>query len=196
MTSRIFILSLVLGLVGCKGKSDYENKLDQHRVTLLGHWLNPKTTPFDSTELSAFKGLDYFPINESLKTEAQLMWLPQTTFFEMPHTGGDFKMYMKVAVLYFKIGNQTFQLQAYQTERMRTQRMLFVPFADITNGKTTYGGGRYLDISYAPQATTCTIDFNFAYAPYCAHSHSYSCPIVPAENNLNIAIEAGEKLIP
>jgi hypothetical protein len=38
-----------------------------------------------------------------------------------------------------------------------------------------------------------TIDFNKAYNPYCAYNHNYSCPIVPLENDLEIAINAGVK---
>jgi uncharacterized protein (DUF1684 family) len=38
-----------------------------------------------------------------------------------------------------------------------------------------------------------TIDFNTTYNPYCAYNSQYSCPIVPLENDLDIAIEAGVK---
>jgi uncharacterized protein (DUF1684 family) len=37
------------------------------------------------------------------------------------------------------------------------------------------------------------IDFNEAYNPYCAYSDRFSCPLVPKENNLDVAIRAGEK---
>jgi uncharacterized protein (DUF1684 family) len=38
------------------------------------------------------------------------------------------------------------------------------------------------------------IDFNKVYNPYCAYvSGIYNCPIPPKENNLTIAIKAGEK---
>jgi uncharacterized protein (DUF1684 family) len=38
------------------------------------------------------------------------------------------------------------------------------------------------------------VDFNRAYNPYCAYNENWSCPLVPPENRLNIAIRAGEKL--
>ncbi|MGE5437699.1 MAG: DUF1684 domain-containing protein [Syntrophothermus sp.] len=38
-----------------------------------------------------------------------------------------------------------------------------------------------------------TIDFNLAYNPYCAYSLDYSCAIPTKEDNINLAIEAGEK---
>ena len=38
------------------------------------------------------------------------------------------------------------------------------------------------------------IDFNKAYNPYCAYTSGYNCPIPPKENNLPVAITAGEKV--
>ena len=37
------------------------------------------------------------------------------------------------------------------------------------------------------------LNFNLAYNPYCAYNYKYSCPIVPLENDLPIAILAGVK---
>ena len=37
------------------------------------------------------------------------------------------------------------------------------------------------------------LDFNFAYAPFCAYSPAYSCPLPPVENRLAVAITAGER---
>jgi len=67
---------------------------------------------------------------------------------------------------------------------------LFLPFLDDTNGNTTYGGGRYVDLRI-PKNDTITIDFNTAYSPYCAYNENYSCPIVPRENYLDIKVKAG-----
>jgi uncharacterized protein (DUF1684 family) len=52
-----------------------------------------------------------------------------------------------------------------------------------------------MDISYMPNASETVMDFNLSYYPYCAYSHRYSCPIVPKENALDIAIRAGERNI-
>lgn len=75
----------------------------------------------------------------------------------------------------------------------------FVPFADRTNGETTYGAGRYLEVddrelAVAGGETTLTLDFNYAYNPYCAYDPSYSCPLVPPANALPIRVEAGERI--
>ena len=69
---------------------------------------------------------------------------------------------------------------------------LFLPFADLTNGEQTYGGGRYIDLSI-PDKDSIIINFNTAYNPYCAYNAKYSCPLVPKENHLDYSIEAGVK---
>ncbi|WP_284947268.1 DUF1684 domain-containing protein [Acidisoma cladoniae] len=75
---------------------------------------------------------------------------------------------------------------------------VFLPFADATSGRETYGAGRYLldtiksaDLGAAPDGRLI-LDFNFAYAPSCAHSPRYICPLAPRENRLPAAIRAGE----
>ena len=70
---------------------------------------------------------------------------------------------------------------------------MFLPFLDETNGKTSYGGGRFIDVLTTDEETdgTITIDFNKAYNPYCAYSDRYSCPITPRNNFIAIEINAG-----
>jgi uncharacterized protein len=54
----------------------------------------------------------------------------------------------------------------------------------------TYGSGRYLEAEI--ENGIVTLDFNFAYNPFCAYSDAWSCPIPPLENWLKVAIHAGE----
>ncbi len=76
---------------------------------------------------------------------------------------------------------------------------VFLPFADATSGYETYGGGRYLldtikgaDLGQAPDGRAI-LDFNFAYAPSCAHSQRFVCPLAPAENRLSASVRGGER---
>lgn len=78
---------------------------------------------------------------------------------------------------------------------------LFLPFRDATNGRETYGGGRYLldQAKGADLGTTAdgrlVLDFNYAYHPSCAHDARWTCPLAPADAALHVAVEAGE-LVP
>lgn len=76
---------------------------------------------------------------------------------------------------------------------------VFLPFADATSGRETYGAGRYLldtiksaDLGTAPDGRT-VLDFNFAYNPSCAYSPRYVCPLAPTANRLPAAVRAGER---
>jgi uncharacterized protein (DUF1684 family) len=157
-------------------------------------FLNPQQSPLDTAELRTFKGLHFFPVNEQFKTAATITWLPQIGYINMPQTGGDVVPYMQTAVIDFSIEGRSFQLPAYQTEKMKQEHTLFIPFTDLTNGKETYSGGRYIDLPYVDNHREVTLDFNLSYTPFCAYTHRYSCPVVPRENHLDIAVTAGEKL--
>lgn len=85
-------------------------------------------------------------------------------------------------------------LQAYKSDYL--QESLFIPFRDITNGKETYSAGRYIDldsVKHTIDKGKWILDFNRAYNPFCAYNSAYSCPFVPPENWLKVAIQAGEK---
>jgi uncharacterized protein len=76
---------------------------------------------------------------------------------------------------------------------------LWLPFADSTNGVSSYGGGRYLydtikGADIGADATSFVLDFNFAYNPSCAYEDRWSCPLPPEESRLPFAVEAGERL--
>jgi uncharacterized protein (DUF1684 family) len=69
---------------------------------------------------------------------------------------------------------------------------LFIPFKDLTNGKETYEGGRYIDAEILP-GYKMILDFNMAYHPSCAYNEKFICALPPRENMLDIPIKAGEK---
>lgn len=76
---------------------------------------------------------------------------------------------------------------------------LFLPFADQSNGVSTFTSGRYLidgikgaDLG-AVEDGRLVLDFNFAYNPSCAYSPRWSCPLSPERNRLPTAVLAGEK---
>ncbi len=68
----------------------------------------------------------------------------------------------------------------------------FLPFRDATSGDETYSGGRYLDPQETPDGLV-TVDFNYAYNPYCAYNDEWTCPIPPPENVLSVAVAPGKK---
>lgn len=78
---------------------------------------------------------------------------------------------------------------------------LFIPFRDATNGRETYGAGRYLvdgaksaDLGAHPERGSLILDFNFAVQPSCAFDPRWACPLAPPENRLDLEVRAGERL--
>jgi uncharacterized protein (DUF1684 family) len=78
---------------------------------------------------------------------------------------------------------------------------LFIPFRDGTNGRETYGAGRYLldtakshDLGVDEATGELILDFNFATQPSCAFDPRWACPLAPSENHLPFDVRAGERL--
>jgi uncharacterized protein (DUF1684 family) len=64
-------------------------------------------------------------------------------------------------------------------------------FADRTNGKQTYGAGRFLYV-HPPKDGITVLDFNKAYNPPCVFSNYATCPLPPPQNRCSIEVTAGE----
>ena len=153
-------------------------------------------SPLMKEDLKQFKGLDFFSINEKYIVEATFIRTKKEKPFGMKTTTSRTPLYKKYGELHFEIDGKALKLNVYQNVDLNKkpgyEDYLFLPFSDLTCGKESYIGGRYVDMKIQ-KGKTWTIDFNKAYNPYCAYNYEYSCPIVPLENDLNIEILAGVK---
>jgi len=157
---------------------------------------DPKTSPLPDRYRKDFEGLNFFPPDSTYRVAAKVVRTPNAKPFQMPTTTDRHQMVVRFGVAYFLLRGQTHQLELYRSTDSPSDGelhpQLFLPFLDETNGKTTYAGGRYLDLEM-PEGDSLIIDFNKAYNPYCAYNKKYSCPIVPGVNSLNMEIRAGVK---
>ena len=153
-------------------------------------------SPIPDEEKAIFKKLNYYKPNTEFRKVAVFTRFDQATHFLMKTSTERLPEYSVYGVVNFSHDGKKYSLNIYQNielvKKPEYEKHLFVPFNDETNGKETYDGGRFLDLSETG-ADTLVLDFNLAYNPYCAYNHKYSCPIPPQSNNLNIKIEAGEK---
>ena len=153
-------------------------------------------SPLTAEDRVLFETLDFYPVNEKFIVEATFVKAKQQKPFKMKTSTDRTPMYKKYGALHFEIDGKKLVLQVYQnielSKRPGFKDYLFLPFSDLTCGKESYIGGRYIDMRI-PTTNKVIINFNKAYNPYCAYNHKYSCPIVPLENDLDIAIEAGVK---
>lgn len=114
----------------------------------------------------------------------------------MAYKNGSNQQYFRFARLTFELKGDDFELYAYRNvdpSQKGSNNPLFIPFYDKSNGKSTYGGGRYLDVKMDNVDDSLVLDFNKAYNPYCAYNDQFACPVPPEENRLNVSITAGEK---
>ncbi|PVX47425.1 hypothetical protein C8C85_3368 [Flavobacterium sp. 103] len=155
-----------------------------------------KTSPLLPEDLAHFKTLDFYPINEKAFVVAQFIRTENEKPFVMPTTGTKRPMYVKYGEAHFQLEGKELKLNIYRnielSKKEEYKDHLFLPFSDLTSGKESYIGGKYIDLKI-PAGNTIVIDFNQSYNPYCAYSYKYSCPKVPLENDLSIEIKAGVK---
>jgi uncharacterized protein (DUF1684 family) len=140
----------------------------------------------------------FYPPDVRYRVTAQVELLPGQPFFDMRTSSGRSKQARRFAKVTFTLNEKSYVLYAYQLAFLLASADnkddFFIPFIDEGSGNTSYAGGRYLDFKVTDIVNNrLIIDFNKAYNPYCAFTTGFNCPIPPAENTLNITIEAGEK---
>ena len=153
-----------------------------------------KESPLTDEDFKTFKELDFFPIDTNYRVVAKLKYFKNSKPFNMKTTTDRISVYRVFATATFKINGEKHVLRIYQSQQLLLTEdfndYLFLPFTDETNGDTSYGGGRFIDLKMTAKETI-VIDFNKAYNPYCAYSDRYSCPIPPKVNHLNTKIPVG-----
>jgi uncharacterized protein len=153
-------------------------------------------SPLRKEDRAVFKGLDFFKIDKKYIVNAIFIRTKREKTFKMKTSTNRTPLYKKYGELHFTLDGKEMKLNVYQNiDLIKLQDYkdyLFLPFSDLTNGKESYIGGRYIDMRI-PKDHKVIIDFNKAYNPYCAYNYEYSCPIVPLENDLDIEIKAGVK---
>jgi len=191
------LLLLITGLSGCsENKMDYESRIQRQRFEKDKHFKYADASPLTEKSQQSFRSLSYFPIDSAYQVVARIKRLPHEDTFSMAYTNGKKQQFSKFAKLRFELRGKELALLVYKNLQPHkgSNNSLFIPFYDKTNGQSTYGGGRYLDITgKRMKGDTTLLDFNKSYNPYCAYNAEYTCPVPPEENRLKVAIQAGEK---
>ena len=174
-------------LLSCGNNNDaaYKQYIMQHRSAITYKFLDPQTSPIPTAKLATFKGLPYFEVNPNYRVLASFTPSNNKTVWQMPHTLNQTYDYLEAGTLSFQLDGKNMQFMSYLRLGETADSVdLFIPFTDLTSGNTTYGGGRYLDITTSLKSGKIWVDFNLAYNPYCAYNEEFSCPIPPKQNHL------------
>ena len=136
-----------------------------------------------------FPGLDYFPPDPAYRLEARFTPSPPGTTVPMANVIGITEAVPSPGKLTIRLGGSDHTVTALDDTG---DGRLFVILGDLTNGRETYGAGRYL---YAdpPRDGVTVVNLNRLYNPPCAFTAYSTCQLPPRENELPLRVEAGEK---
>lgn len=138
-----------------------------------------------------FAGLEYFEPDPAWRIEADFEPFDEPRSIDVPDITGIVQQLPSPGRVVFERNGRTHVLDAVRYEG---DDELFLIVADRTNGRQTYGGGRYLYTPLPDAGNTVTVDFNRAYNPPCVFTAYATCPLPPPQNRLDLAIEAGERM--
>ena len=112
---------------------------------------------------------------------------------------GSAKEMKKVGEISGKLSDKEFRLSVYNygdDEGYKESTGTMLLFRDYTNGKKTYGAGRFLNVDFSKKigevvaGDPVTVDFNYSYNPPCAVSTGYHCPL--PQDLVKADVSAGE----
>ena len=136
-----------------------------------------------------FLGLDYFPIDPSWRIEAQWVAFDKPKEVPIRNILGSVSPAMMLGKAVFTRDGRTYELFPIQED---PEEPLFFIISDQTSGDTTYAAARFL-YAALPVDGKVILDFNKAQNPPCAFTPFATCPLPPKENQLPLAVTAGEK---
>lgn len=137
---------------------------------------------------SGFVGIENYAIDPSWRIEARFEPHADGKTIQIANVIGQLDPTPNPGAVVFERDGKSYRLEAVD----EGDGQLFLIFADRSNGKETYGAGRFLYADAAVDGKT-VVDFNKAYNPPCAFNAYSTCPLPPPENRLDLSVTAGEK---
>jgi uncharacterized protein len=152
-------------------------------------------SPYTPERRAAFASLPYFDYDPAWRVLGEVV-PGDGALRDVAASGGETVRFRRVGLVRFELAGDARELALFWLEGYGGG--VFLPFADATGGKETYGGGRYLldtvkgaDLGEADGGLV--LDFNFAYNPSCSYDPRWVCPLSPPENRLPVEVRAGEQ---
>jgi len=150
--------------------------------------LGVRLRDLESDNVKNFEGIDRYPVEYSWKIPAKFEAAREGEKINITNVLGQTTAEDLTGTYVFELDKKEYRLAA-----TGKGKELFVVFGDSTNGKETYGAGRFIYIDRPDSTGMAFIDFNKSYNPPCAFTEFATCPLPPKENILPVSILAGEK---
>jgi uncharacterized protein (DUF1684 family) len=187
----LFVAASVICVAQLRAQQSYNDSLQQYQ--------NKYVKDHEVVKGEDKKYFEFFPIDENYRVVGQFEKAKDTKWFSLATSGNQRKTFRVYGTVSLQIHDTLLKLNLYQAQSLMIdpalKDYLALMFTDKTTGSETYEAGRYIDLDIGDiKNNTVVIDFNKAYNPYCAYvKGKYNCPIPPRENDLPVAITAGEK---
>ena len=178
-----------------ENQKKYISELDEFRAEKNIEFRDSSYSPFNRKSKVEFHPLKYFDANFDFIFTGKLIENKIKDTVKVYGTKGEERKSVRYGLLKLRNEKSKLDVKVYETlARDGITKYYSIWFTDKTTNKESYGVGRYVDFELNEKAEfVYTVDFNYAYNPYCAYSSEYSCAIPTKEDYLDIAIEAGEK---
>lgn len=152
-------------------------------------------TPLPADARAAFHGVPYYEYDASFRVLATVVPGNGEQLDLAASDGGTYR-FVPFGRAVFRLHGEEQQLDLFWL--LGYGGGVFLPFADATSGRATYGAGRYLldtvkGADLGEVDGKLVLDFNFAYNPSCSYDPHWSCPLPPPGNRLALGVEAGER---
>jgi uncharacterized protein (DUF1684 family) len=172
---------------------------DEFRTARDALFAHHPDSPIPPGRRATWQGAGWYPYRPAWRVLARFEPAATVAMFDIALAGDGVARVGRVGTLHFRCSGASGDISLALYWFHGYGGGLWLPFADLTTGNTTYGGGRYLidtikGADLGGSAERFVLDFNFAYNPSCAYDDRWSCPLAPSENRLPFAVEAGERL--
>ena len=136
-----------------------------------------------------FQGIERYPVDPSWRIVADWVANAEPRQFQIQTVIGTIDPMPSPGYARFVRDGQEFVVHPVIEQG---EEDLFIIFADRSNGRETYGAGRFFYAAW-PKDGKIVLDFNKAYNPPCTFSEFSTCPLPPPENRMDTLVRAGEK---
>jgi len=195
----LLLLLLLLFVTSCsnqtKEEKEYIQKLEKDRTEKNIEFRDSSYSPFNFKKKVEFHDLKYFDANFDFIFQGKLVVNETMDTVKIYGTKGEERKSIRYGVLKLKNKKHKLDVNVYETlGRDGVTKYYSIWFTDKTTNNESYGVGRYVDFELNNNPDyVYSVDFNYAYNPYCAYTSQYSCAIPTKEDYLDLAITAGEK---
>jgi uncharacterized protein (DUF1684 family) len=169
----------------------YQDEITKFRTDFFARFLDKEYSPIRTDD--DLSRLRFYRADPRYRFSCDFEVASEETPVKMVTTTGGVAPFLRYAWVIFNNEEKAHRVAVYKRD-YEGPDFYFIPFRDLTNGGTTYKGGRYLGFKMEEvNEGKVTLDFNRAYNPWCHYDEKLACPLPPKENFLKLAIHAGEK---